>query len=338
MAKIVLGIATSHGPLLSTPPELWGERAKDDRRNRHFYQGKQYSFDDLTALRAADGDFMAESTLAKRQARHAACQQALAQLAEIYDDVRPDVAVIVGDDQMEVFTDDVIPAITIYCGSSVDNIPLTEAQLERLPPGVAIAEGGHCPPERTTYETVPVLGRHIVETLIGDNFDVASSKRLPTGPLGINSIPHAHGFIYRQIMHDAVTPNVPIMLNTFYPPNQPRAARCFDLGAHLVHAIQSWKSDARVALFASGGLTHFVIDEVIDQIFLDSVKTGNYGPALALDEGIYQSGTSEIKNWIAVAGSMETLGFAPSMVEYVPCYRSEAGTGCAMGFVAWQPA
>src|SRR5665213_1415143 len=120
---------------------------------------------------------------------------------------------------MEVFTEDVVPAITIYCGSSVENIPLTEAQRNRLPPGVAIAEAGHCPPERTAYETVPDLGRHIAETLTADNFDVASSKRLPTGPLGINSVPHAHGFIYRRIMHDVVTPNVPIMLNTFYPPN-----------------------------------------------------------------------------------------------------------------------
>lgn len=35
---------------------------------------------------------------------------------------------------------------------------------------------------------------------------------------------------------------------------------------------------------------------------------------------------------------MQTLGFEPAMIEYVPCYRSEAGTGCAMGFVAWRPA
>lgn len=336
MAKIVLGIATSHGPLLSTPPHLWGERAKDDRRNRHFYRGQNVTFAELAEMRADEG-FSDELSMDVWEARSLACRAALDRLADIYDAVRPDVAVIVGDDQMEIFTDDVVPAITIYCGDQVENIPLSEEQLDRLPPGVAIAEGGHCPPERTAYATVPLLGRHIAETLIGDNFDVASSKRLPTGPLGVNSIPHAHGFIYRQIMRDDVTPNVPIMLNTFYPPNQPRATRCFDFGQHLVHAIQSWKTDARVALFASGGLTHFVIDEEVDRIFLDSVQTGEYGPALALDESIYQSGTSEIKNWIAVAGAMETLGFNAEIVDYVPCYRTEAGTGCAMGFVSWMP-
>ena len=31
MARIVLGIGTSHGPLLSTPPEMWHLRAEWDR-------------------------------------------------------------------------------------------------------------------------------------------------------------------------------------------------------------------------------------------------------------------------------------------------------------------
>ena len=31
MSEIVLGIGSSHGPLLSTPPEQWDLRAKADR-------------------------------------------------------------------------------------------------------------------------------------------------------------------------------------------------------------------------------------------------------------------------------------------------------------------
>ena len=33
MAKIVLGMAASHGPLLATPPEQWEGRVEADRRN-----------------------------------------------------------------------------------------------------------------------------------------------------------------------------------------------------------------------------------------------------------------------------------------------------------------
>jgi len=41
MAEIVLGIGSSHGPLLSTPPEQWDLRAKADRANKsHWFRGK----------------------------------------------------------------------------------------------------------------------------------------------------------------------------------------------------------------------------------------------------------------------------------------------------------
>jgi hypothetical protein len=35
---------------------------------------------------------------------------------------------------------------------------------------------------------------------------------------------------------------------------------------------------------------------------------------------------------------MAELGFDFNLVDYVPCYRSIAGTGNAMGFVHWAPA
>jgi len=48
MAEIVLGIGSSHGPLLSTPAEQWDLRAKADRANKsHWYRGKTYDFDAL---------------------------------------------------------------------------------------------------------------------------------------------------------------------------------------------------------------------------------------------------------------------------------------------------
>jgi len=46
-----------------------------------------------------------------------------------------------------------------------------------------------------------------------------------------------------------------------------------------------------------------------------------------------QSGTSEIRNWITVAGASQHLEM--ETFDYVPCYRSPAGTGCAMAFAQW---
>jgi 3-O-methylgallate 3,4-dioxygenase len=112
--------------------------------------------------------------------------------------------------------------------------------------------------------------------------------------------------------------------------------RCYEFGKSIVRAIQSWSSDARVALIASGGLSHFVIDEEVDRIVLDALRSADITELAQLPEPIFQSGTSEIKNWVPLAGAMAELGLPMTLVDYVPCYRSEAGTGNGMGFVYWE--
>ena len=46
-----------------------------------------------------------------------------------------------------------------------------------------------------------------------------------------------------------------------------------------------------------------------------------------------KAGTSEIRNWIVIAGATEHLQMTP--IDYAPCYRSPAGTGVGMAFAAW---
>jgi 3-O-methylgallate 3,4-dioxygenase len=91
-----------------------------------------------------------------------------------------------------------------------------------------------------------------------------------------------------------------------------------------------------VALIASGGLSHFVIDEEVDRVMLDCLKQRRIADLANLDENIFEAGTSELKNWVPVAGAMADLGLDYTLVDYVPCYRSDAGTGSAMGFVYWR--
>jgi OH-DDVA oxygenase/3-O-methylgallate 3,4-dioxygenase len=54
-----------------------------------------------------------------------------------------------------------------------------------------------------------------------------------------------------------------------------------------------------------------------------------------LPESYLQSGTSELKTWIAAAGCLFDTKLSGKVVDYQPCYRSEAGTGTANGFVYW---
>jgi 3-O-methylgallate 3,4-dioxygenase len=333
MAKIVLGIGTSHGPMLSTPPDQWGQRVEADRRNpEHWFKGKPYTFDQLVALRAGE-HLERELTQEIWNERHAACRRAIGKLAAIFAEAKPDVAVIVGNDQMEMFKEALIPALSIYRGEEMTNVFPSETELAAMPPGIPIAVPGHIPPQGATYHGVPELATHLTRVAVADGFDITSLKSMPAG---VTRIPHAFGFVFRQIMSDKPVPTVPVLLNTFYPPNQPTVRRCYDFGKSLLHAIQSWKSDARVAVIASGGLSHFVVDEEVDNAVIDALKTRSIERVAALGEPIFQAGTSEVKNWVPVAGAMAALGYEPNVVDYVPCYRSAAGTGNAMGFAYWR--
>src|ERR1700729_3164871 len=83
MAEIVLGIGTSHGPMLSTPPEGWDLRVPDDRRSIHHFRGKTWTFEELVALRK-DENLAAQITLDIWKARYAACRKAIDELARVF--------------------------------------------------------------------------------------------------------------------------------------------------------------------------------------------------------------------------------------------------------------
>ena len=330
MAELVLGLATSHSPLLSTPPEQWDLRAKADRANRRLYfRGRAYDFDTLVWERAPG---FANQTLPEiRHERYSRCQDALDVLAKKFKDAAPDAVVIVGNDQREMFSDSLTPAITVYRGNQIENIPFTQQEAS---PGLAIAEHGNCPAEGAVYPGAPGFADHIISSLMDDDFDVAESSSLPRSVLR-PGVPHAYGFVYHRLLGDAPPPSVPIIFNVHYPPNRPLLRRCLAFGHALRRAIRSWDGPRRVALIASGGLSHFVVDEALDERVLSAMETRNEDVLARMPEELFCAGTAEIKNWLPVVAAMNEEHLRFHKVDYVPCYRSEAGTGNAMGFVYW---
>jgi 3-O-methylgallate 3,4-dioxygenase len=89
-------------------------------------------------------------------------------------------------------------------------------------------------------------------------------------------------------------------------------------------------------VIASGGLSHFVVDEEFDRAGLAALKRKDENALFSIPESLLQSGNSEFKNWIAVAGAVADKPVQMNLIDYLPCYRSEAGTGCAMGFALWK--
>lgn len=330
MAQIVLGIGTSHGPMLVTSTDQWARRLAFDKSIRHSWRGGKWSYDELVAERRPL-NLAAQITPEAMAAHHARSQVALDRLADIFAEERIDVAVIIGNDQMEIFDDRLIPAFSVLYGDTITNHEFSAERMAALPPGIGDSIPGYIPQGGADYAGQPDLARAIIAQAMAEDFDVAAMAALPKP-----ETPHAFGFIYRRIMRDNPVPSVPVLVNTFYPPNQPGVRRCYAFGQAIRRGIEAWDSDARVAVFASGGLTHFVIDEDVDRLFLDAIEHRDISRVADLGEVVFQDGTSEMKNWIPLAGMMAELGLPPEVIDYVPCYRSEAGTGNAMGFVVWR--
>lgn len=331
MAKIVLGIASSHAPQLQMSPGNWRAYGDLNRTQpQHWFRGNTYSFPELAELRAVD-HFERECTDEKFQARFDACQRAIAHLSQTLNRAAPDICVIVGDDQHEAFHDDNMPAVGIYYGATVDDAP-EEGQWRRAYSDKSVSK---VPAERLTHPTDAALGEHLIEALIEREFDVARSNKLPAGRHE-GAIGHAFYYVYRRLMNNEVIPNVPIMVNTYYPPNAPTAKRCYKLGQALREAIDAWDATKRVAIIASGGLSHTVIEEDFDQRIIDGLAHKDALKLTDYPDVRFRAGTSEIKNWIILAGAMAGDGLQMNLVDYVPCYRTEAGNGCAMGFATWE--
>ncbi len=327
MAEIVLGIGSSHGPQLEMLPDTW--RAYGDRgrtQARHWFEGNTYSFGELAELRASE-HFEKECTDEKFEVRFNACQQAIAHLSETIAKAAPDICVILGDDQHESFQDDNMPAFCVYYGESVDDAPRNSEHRATF----GDAKVAKRPDRTLTRPTDAALGEHLIEALIENEFDVTRSNKLPVGRRE-GAIGHAFYYVYRRLMDNDPIPSVPLMVNTYFPPNAPTAKRCYAFGEAVGQAIRDWDSDKRVMVIASGGLSHTVIEEELDSRILDGLRHDDKEKLIDYSDVSFRGGTSEIKNWIALSGALAPTGLHMELVDYVPCYRTEAGNGCAMGF------
>ena len=248
-------------------------------------------------------------------------------MAKKLEQTSPDAIVMVGDDQLEVFSDQNMPAMLVYWGETICNMPPHVP--ESAPDHRKANAWGWFADEEIDYPIASGLGKHLIESLIDQRFDVAHSRRLELK----QGMGHAFGYLYQRILKKKPIPSVPIMVNTYYPPNQVTPQRCHEFGQAIRAAVESWESDAKVAIIASGGLSHFVIDEDLDHRVIKALENHDTESLVSIPRENLNSGNSEIRNWIVAAGATEHLDM--KLVDYVPCYRTVAGTGCAMGFAQW---
>ena len=330
MADIVVGIASSHTPQLSSGVDMWLDHAERDRRNPLLLgkDARYHTYDELLAT--ADPAVERELDPAVWDEKYRRCQQAIEALSTDLVKARADIAVVIGDDQRELFRDDGIPAFACFTGAELVDMPPTGEALERMPKGIRAASWAAHSDHAQTHPVQADLGAHLAEELARDDFDLTVVRQQPAG----RSLGHAFTFPRYRLGLPPDTPIVPVFVNTYYPPNVPSAARCYQLGKALRQAVEGWETTARVAVIASGGLSHFVVDEELDRRVLSALTAHDAGVLGSLTRDQMRSGTSEILNWIVAAGALEHL--EATVLEYVPGYRTPAGTGAGMAFVRWE--
>jgi len=101
----------------------------------------------------------------------------------------------------------------------------------------------------------PALARHIGRSLVADEFDMSffQDRALDHGVFSPLSLLCPHGQAWP-------TPVVPLQVGVLQSP-VPSARRCWRLGQALRRAIESYPEDLKVAIVATGGLSHQVHGE-----------------------------------------------------------------------------
>jgi hypothetical protein len=326
MAHLVAAFGSSHSPMLAARAEDWngGFLGRDRTRPHVDLDGNPCGYDALLANAPADAlERIAPDRLAQR---HAEVQASIARLASDIAAAKLDALIVVGDDQEELFDASNMPAIGIYYGETIRNAGqgslagddwMTRARRRYLEQAGQVEHACH-----------PVLARHLISGLQQDGFDISVMRAVPEGKYE----GHAYSYVHRFCLADGAVPIVPVFLNAYFPPNQPTPARCFALGEALARAVAAFPGAQRVGIMASGGLSHFVVDEAFDRALLEALRRKDAAFFRSAPLAKLQSGSSEIRNWICLAGATGALDVG--WANYVPGYRTPALTGTGLAFAS----
>ena len=330
MARIVLGLGTSHTPLLAIEPQKWNDYIVRDYTSRrlNMSDGTWLSYEELNQLR--NGRYADITDVATFTKKSDICQRALDRLGSEIAAADPDLVVIVTDDETELFDRMNTPAVSIYYGETIITRPRKPAP-GPMPSFTPQLWRTYATDASHSFPAMPEFARELIEGFIDHDIDVAAAAQIEK-PLD-SGFGHGIGFVETRIFGAKKIPVIPLLINTYYPPNAPRPSRCHDIGRVLRRCIESSKQDLRVAVMASGGLSHFVVDEELDRRVIDGFAAGRSELLRSLPAAALNSGSSEIRNWIVLAGAIE--GMERRWLEYQPLYRTPAGTGIGVAFGVW---
>jgi hypothetical protein len=331
-SRVIAAAGTSHSPMVTLDPGLiWPARALTDVTNPLLYDttGVIRTYDEHVA--AAGGKFGRELDQSVWAAKHSLAIASIERLGRDILALEPDLVIPVGDDQREMYDFDNFPALSLYYGEEVRIVPppsreptLPHEREVRLMQGL----------DGSSHPGDPQAGERLIDELMARDFDVAAgSKVRDHGPH--QGFGHAVAFVLVRLLKSSGIPCVPVLLNTYFAPNRPSPKRCVDLGKAIAAAVRTLPGARRAVVVASGGLSHFIVDTELDTRLVEGMRSGDLDALSALPANRMNSGTSEGRNWLVAAGAGGAEDLKHQWSEYIPAYRSPAGTGIGLAFGLW---
>ncbi len=155
------------------------------------------------------------------------------------------------------------------------------------------------------------LSWHLINTLVEQEFDIVSCQEM--------LVDHACTLPLKLFWPDGDCPVtvVPVCINTVQFP-LPKASRVYAMGKAVGQAIRSWDSGKKVAVMASGGLSHQLdggragfINKAFDLQFLDSLESNpEWATQLSIHQIVEKAGTQgvELLQWLAMRAALTAAG------------------------------
>ncbi len=249
MAQHVLSVGMSHSTMVTLDDSLWGEWAAQDSALAILFDTEGHAVTYAQLAERAGDRYAQQATPWHWKEQYTAVRQASNRLAADVASARLDVLVVVGDDQLELFSFANMPALAIFYGDRITSGLWTSRfatyQRQGQPPSAPLSQRlqravveGYAMDTHREIASAPTFARELLASLIDQGFDVAGVGEISSADDSVG-LGHAYGAIVTQIMGEKPIPMVPIFVNTYFPPNQPIPSRCYDWDAHCIKSSRA---------------------------------------------------------------------------------------------------
>ncbi|EAQ13610.1 protocatechuate 4,5-dioxygenase beta chain/2,3-dihydroxyphenylpropionate 1,2-dioxygenase [Maritimibacter alkaliphilus HTCC2654] len=224
---------------------------------------------------------------------------------------KPDALIVLSNDHLHNFFLDNFPAYCIGCAESYES---------------PIEHWLHA--TRRTFAGDQAFGSYLLKNALEAEFDPSFSMEMVLDHGSLTPLELAGV--------DPDLPIVPVLINCVQPP-MPTMRRSYNLGKFLGQAIANYDGVDRVAILATGGISHDIatprmgmVNEEFDQTFLAHMESGDVDATIQYATDFVHTagnGCEEIRMWMAAMGAANGATYERTYYKAVNDWYTGIGIG-----------